>query len=208
MELKNNNQPIEKIVKKGIKPLEEKRQIRLAGYLEKESTAKSFKTLLQVKKMIAQNLPKDQTFISEDIIYIFKSLQEDYKRFAYKREEDVIIELENWKGKDTIEIYKGFTNDFILTEHRKNKETLEVDTSKHEVSNVDVNRILFWIKKWEIGESHKCYDFAEIIGVKDWETIWKKRTDIYFKKYYFPLKCLEYIGIIKYGGHGLITRIK
>ena len=204
----NRNIEKEIILKEGIKPSEKKRLSKLRNYLDRESTAKSFKTFLQVKIKQTENLPKNEVYSREELIWILKELQGKYKEFSKTQREKVEIILEGWKGKDTIEIYKGFTNDFKLTEHRKDKETGEIKTSTHEVSNQDVNRILFWIKKWKIGESHKCYDFAEVLGVEDWETIWKKRTEIYFKLYYYPLKTLEKIGIIEYSGRGVITRIK
>jgi len=67
---------------------------------------------------------------------------------------------------------------------------------------------LFWIKKWKVGENHKCYDVAEVLGFKDWKEIWKNRTDVYFPLYYYPVKILEALKIIKYGGRGKITRLK
>lgn len=207
MEFGSRNIEIEKIVKKGMTPTQQKRQLRLESYMNKESKAKSFKQLLQVKKMIAKNLPKAD-YSREDILWMFEDLQRALKRFEKTTRNSVFMEIEGWKGKDVIEIYGGFKENFTIIEHRKNKETGDSETSKHEVSNKDINRLLFWIKKWEIGEAHKYYDFADILGVDNWETVWKRRTDIYFKLYYYPLKVLEAIGIIGYSGRGLVTKIK
>ena len=143
---------------------------------------------------------------------------EVYLRELYKQVKEVEKEtnkpcveieiVEGWKGKDNIEIFKGFTEDFVIKRHQKEKSTGEIKSSSHTIPFEDVNRLLYFIKKWKVGESRKCYDFAEIIGEKDWKEVWKKRTDVYFPLYYYPIKCLEKIGIIKYSGKGVITRLK
>lgn len=126
-----------------------------------------------------------------------------------KKNTDIVtLEILGWKGKDILEIYKGFDNEFILLEHRKSKETKEIETTKHNVSSENVNRLLNFIKTWKIGEVHNCYYFTETLGEKDWAEIRKKRTNLYFPCYYYPLKCLEIMGIVRYSSGEKITRLK
>ena len=139
-----------------------------------------------------------------------QELYRKYMEFETKKKEPLIeIEIvEGWKGIDNIEIFQGFTNDFIIKSHSKDKETSKVSTTTHKIKREGVNRILFWIKKWKVGEKHKCYDFAEILGEKDWKEVWKKRMDVYFPEYYYPVKILEAMGFIKYYGRESVERIK
>lgn len=172
--------------------------------LRKKSSSKTFSGWLVSK--LRQALKNENKEMSILISEIYKK----YNEF-HKKEEIPLIDIEiieGWKGADNISIYKGFENDFIIKQHTKDKETKEVTTTTHKVSHENVNRILFYIKKWEIGESHKCYDFAKIIGENDWKEVWKKRMEVYFPLYYFPIKILEELKVIRYSGRGVITRIK
>ena len=137
-------------------------------------------------------------------------LQEIYKKYKeYTNKNAITIEIiDGWKGKDSIKIENRFDEDVVILSHIKDKETNEVTTSKHIVTKENINNMLTFISYWEINETHKCYDFAEMLGCKDWKEVWKERTDIYFPKYYFPLKFLEAVGLIKYSGKGKVTRIK
>ena len=195
------SRPVEEIVKKGMKPSEQKKKVRELRYLQKESNAKNFENWVKTRIQLASLNEDKETEI------ILNSVLSKYREFKRDQKENVVIEVKGWKGKDAIEIYKGFTNNFTILEHRKDKETGEVETATHEVSNEDVNRLLFFIKKWEIGETRKCYDFAEALGLPNWQEIWRKRTKVYFKLYYFPIKCLEAMKIINYSGRGTITRL-
>jgi len=115
--------------------------------------------------------------------------------------------VEGWKGLDTLDIWKGVTNDFLIESHTKDKETNEITTLRHTILNEDVNKIIKFIRTWKINESHSCYDFAEVLGFKDWKSLWKERK-IYFKEYYYPIKILERLKLIKYSGRGKITKLK
>ena len=170
----------------------------------KKSSAKTFVGWLIGKIKQAKN---DE---NPEIMRLLMSIHEKYIELEKKRFQPVIeLEIiEGWKGKDFIKVYEGFTNNFIIKSHTKNKETGDITTQTHQIPYEDVNKILFWIKRWKVGETHKCYDFAKIIGEKDWKEVWKKRTDVYFPLYYYPIKILESIGIIKYSGRGTITKIK
>ena len=115
--------------------------------------------------------------------------------------------IDGWKGKDKIEVYKGFDDDFRIKEHIKDKETGEVNEHIVEVKKEDLNRMIGLIKGLNFNEPVKCYDIAEKLGYSSWKELWKERQE-YFRRYYHPLKCLEAIGLIKYGGRGIITKIK
>lgn len=144
-----------------------------------------------------------------ELCMVLQTCYNKYMDFA-KTNERTLIELEiidGWKGQDLIQIHKGFNSNFLIKTHNKDKETGKVTTSNHEIPYENVNKLLFFIKKWEIGEKHKCYEFTELLGEKTWEDVIGKRTKIYFPLYYFPIKILEKLKIIKYSGRGVITRI-
>lgn len=111
-----------------------------------------------------------------------------------------------WKGKDILGVY-GFQDDFILLEHRKDKDTGEVVTIRHPIAHEDVNKLFLWIKRWNLLETKYCHEFAPYLGYSDWKALWKERKE-YFNKYYYPIKILESLKIIRYSGRGEITRIK
>ena len=108
------------------------------------------------------------------------------------------------------EIWKfggGFDRDFIVKEKIKDKDTHRVYSRTLKIKRKWVNFLLFWIKRWKILETHKCYDFALYLGYSDWKSLWKERKE-YFERYYYPVKVLEAMGVIRYSGKGEITRIR
>ncbi len=129
-----------------------------------------------------------------------------YKEYHPKNINKVEI-LDGWKGKDNIEVFRNFEEDFTIITHQKDKEGEVMKVTK-QVSKNDVNRILNYILTWKIEEQHKCYDFSNILGETNWQEVWKKRTEVYFNKYYYPIKVLEALGIIKYSGKGVVTRLR
>lgn len=148
---------------------------------------------------------------NSEMMLVFTEILNAYNYFEpendSKKERIINITLEGWKGDGNIDIYKGFTNNFIIIEHIKDKETEDIKEIKHEVSNINLNKLLFIIKKWTMGESHSCYELANMLGF-EWKDLWANRVEDYFPKYYYPIKVLEKIGIISYSGNGKITRIK
>ena len=124
--------------------------------LKKKSSSKTFKGLLlgDMKKAINSN--------NRDVAALIQHYYKKYMEF-HKIESKQLVEIEiveGWKGIDSIDIFMGFTEDFIIKRHQKDKETGEVTESSHSIPHENVNRLLYFIKKWEKGESHKCYDFA------------------------------------------------
>ncbi len=146
---------------------------------------------------------------NHEVMHLLVNIYEKYMELEKRRLQPIIeVEIiEGWKGIDNIELFRGFENDFVIKSHTKNKETGEVTTQTHQIEVGRVNTLFFWIKQWKLRETHRCYDFAEKLGYKEWKELWKERKQ-YFELYYFPIKCLEAMGIIKYGGRGEITRIK
>ncbi|HDK42162.1 MAG TPA: hypothetical protein ENG87_02180 [Candidatus Pacearchaeota archaeon] len=144
-----------------------------------------------------------------EMAFLFQELYKQIRNMETTEKKPLIaIEIiEGWKGIDNIELFRGFENDFVIKSHTKNKDTGEVTTQTYQIGAERVNTLFFWIKKWKLGETHKCYDFAEKLGYKEWKNLWKERKQ-YFEKYYYPIKVLEALGIVKYSGKGDITRIK
>lgn len=146
------------------------------------------------------------TYTPLELKQVFEECLTKYNELK-KNSDIVTLELQGWKGKDLIEVDE-FDSDFVLLEHRKEKDSNEVETITHKIPKENVNRLYKFIKSWKLKESRECYDFTEILGQKEWAEVWKKRTDVYFPLYYYPIKCLEHLKIIKYSGRGKITRLK
>lgn len=170
-------------------------------FIKRKTNSKTFRGYLNG---LIQKANKDKN--KEMVIFLEEILNKFNEFYPQKIVKSEIEILNGWKGKGGLEIYRGFENDIIIKEHIKNKEG-EVSESNHTIPQENVNRIIFYIKKWEIGESHKCYDFSEIIGEPNWQEVWKKRTKVYFLKYYYPIKILEALNIIHYSSKGVITRL-
>ena len=174
-----------------------------SNILKKKTNAKTFAGWLIGKTKQARNEN------NPEVMHLLTSIYEKYMELEKRRLQPVIeLEIiEGWKGIDNIELFRGFENDFVIKSHTKNKETGEVTTQTHQIKVEKVNTLFFWIKQWKLRETHKCYDFAEKLGYKEWKDLWKERKQ-YFEKYYHPIKILEKLGIIKYSGRGNTTRIK
>ena len=126
------------------------------------------------------------------------------------------IPNEAWKGKDKIDILLMDGGDWQIIEHRKDKVTGIVKETTKYATNENVKKL------WEI-ISHE-YEKDEPIKAKElWMDIIDEydlvgvhrnsfnggtnRTLYYFPYYYYPLKVLEHMTCIEYGGSGIIRRI-
>lgn len=168
------------------------------------SEAKTFKGLLQ---SMIQQAKKSKVIVNPtDLSYILEELLIKYKELEEKPFRNKIDIIDGWKSQGSLEIYKGFDKDFIIVQHIKDKKTGIIDKHEKTIKKEDVNRIARFINTWKVGESKKCYDFAQVCGFADWKSLWKERK-IYFEKYYFPCKILEALKIIEYSGRGKITRL-
>ena len=172
------------------------------GFSKRSTNAKTFRGFLSGCLQKARN--DENSEMSIFIEELIKKFNEFYPQEIVKNEIKIIS---GWKGEGSIDIYKGFEDDFIIREFIKDKGTGAVSSVLHHVFKADVNRLLFWIKDWKLNESHICYDFAPKLGYDNWEDLWKVRKK-YFSLYYYPIKVLEALGIIDYTGRGTITRIK
>jgi len=178
-------------------------------FLERETMAKSLITFIQAQLNILKSKKDEfkEGFSYSEVINMWEDLLDKGKELNELKTKIVELELVGWKGKDNIEVYKFFDNTFVLKEHRKDKETGDVVSVTHEIPPEKVNRLLNWINRWKVGETHKCYDFALFLGYSSWKDLWRERK-IYFSDYYFPIKILEIIGVITYSGRGTIQRFK
>jgi hypothetical protein len=133
---------------------------------------------------------------------ILKKFKEFYPRKIIRNEIKII---DGWKGVGTTEIYRGFIGDFRIVEYIKDKETGEIEETYKDIKKEDVNKMILIVKSLEIGTDYKCYYIANKMGW-NWKDLWRERQ-IYFKTYYYPIKILEALKIIMYGGRGTITRL-
>ena len=183
--------------------------------LRKKSSAKTPSGLLLVH---AQNHLRKKNF---EFAYYLQEIYKQVKAMETSnrlRNQKAVVEieiLEGWKGIDNLEMFLGFDADFIIKSHQKNKETGEVTTQTHQITRLAVNTVLSLIKQEEIGKMVGYRDFVPKIMKKYDLKIslnsfngGKNRTRYYFPKYYYPIKILEALNLIKYSGRGDITRIK
>lgn len=189
--------PRERIVREGLD----------RSLLRKKGNAKTFPGRLL---SMLQKARKDKNF--ETAMF----LQEIYHIYQeYTPSKINSVELIGWKGKDQIEIFKDFENDFRIIEHRKNKEG-EVEKIYKEIPKENVNdmkHLLF--SKIQKNEAMFYSDVARLLMLKHGLKIpldsfngGKNRAQYYFPLYYYPIKILEAMQIIKYSARGKITRIK
>lgn len=163
--------------------------------------SETFKGYLQGRIQVARNSNnKELEMLYSEVLKKFNSFYPD------KIIKNEIRIIDGWKGIGTIEIYKGFENNFRIVEYIKDKESGEVEEHYKEIKKEDVNRMIFIIKNLEIGVEYKCYYIAKKLGWNSWKDLWRERK-LYFKEYYFPVKILEAMKIIRYGGRGNITRL-
>ena len=206
IETPNFYRDIERIEGKSERPL-----ISPKNEKKYSSSAKSVKGLilgLLAKFRADLKHTPDLKYTPNELITIFEESLRKYEDVKYAKKLITIDIIEGWQnGTDKLDIWKGITNDFLIESHAKSKEDGTVNTNRYEIKHEAVNKLLFYIKSWQVGESHKCYDFAEVLGFQTWKDLWRERK-IYFSDYYFVVKILEKLGLIKYSGRGTITRFK
>ena len=128
-----------------------------------------------------------------------------------------IIEIEGWKGKDNINIEKKGEN-WVIIEHRKNKETGQITKNKHIISRNSVRVIWKIIKELcpHVNDKTKYREIvSKLIDYYKWENFdldsfngGRNRSKKFFPYYYYPIKVLEKYKFIDYSGVGIITLIK
>ncbi len=165
-------------------------------------------------------IKKLHTKVPNEYILVLQNLYREIKNLEVSEELKskpfVEIEIvEGWKGIDSLEFFKGFNANFIIKSHQKDKETGEVTTQTHQITSYAINIALSLIKQQRVGEIIKYREFIPKVMKKYNLKIslnsfngGKNRTKHYFPKYYYPIKILETLNIIKYSGRGDITRLK
>ena len=129
-----------------------------------------------------------------------------------------IIELDGWKGKDNIHISQEVDNDmsvWFVREHRKDKESGEIGKNVHKILNNDVMFIRKLIQeRTEGGRKTKYRELVlDLITSKHLPISLEEfnggrnRAKFYFPLYYYPLKILEHLKEIRYGGRGTVVRL-
>jgi len=201
----------ETILKKGMKPAEQKRQLRLESYMDKESKAKTIIGLLQARKMISDNLPKDATFSKEDIIWMFKDILEKAK----KLEKVGTVDEKGWRGKSSIEFIKE-PNRVLVNRYKRLDKDEEPKKVVIELSKQEINACLSVLGKIQIGDSieskqifmgmsrilqlgHTSWDS----GVKPFET-----DRILHNRWTTLLAFMETEELIKYSRRGKVKLLK
>lgn len=126
-----------------------------------------------------------------------------------------LVESEGWKGKSETETIEE-VDCWILREWRKHKHTGEHYFEEHKVPKKNVEILQNIIEQCRPREEYGAYflwrkliqeyKLAQIEGMEE-ETILqffngsKFRTKYYFPLYYRPMKILEDLGVIWYGGN-------
>jgi hypothetical protein len=140
-----------------------------------------------------------------------ESLRKENKELKEKLRQ---ITVDGWKGKDRITIGKIGT-EWIVEEHRKDKQSGEVYNGVHTIPEMNVINLLQMLQKYKIGEKTKYRELVpKIIELYKLPVEMEEfnggrnRSKYYFLYYYYPIKILESEGYIEYGGRGSIRRIK
>ncbi len=118
-----------------------------------------------------------------------------------------------WKGTSGVNIIED-KDEYIIKEHRKTKSN-KILKEIHTISKASVNMSLTIIKA-NLNRDDETNYREVVAGLKgilnlkvsiDAFNGGYNRSKYYFKYYYYQMKVLEYLKIIKYGGRGKITLI-
>jgi hypothetical protein len=200
VELKNQHEVIEKIEVRHFKPTKTRLEI-----VNRTTKAKTFRSWMEKSiTLLNYDKNKENALIFEDILKKYNEFNPIFQEKNLKLEIEV---LGGWKGVSDTRIYRGFDNNIRILIPQKDKLTGQIKKSPKEVLKEDINRMIKIIKNLELNKVYTCYEIVNMMGL-DWkEDVWKNRTKVYFKMYYFPLKILEASKLIQYGD-GTIKRIK
>ena len=154
---------------------------------------------------------------SNDItVFEHKLTDEEYNDIVNR------IDIDGWKGKDTLEISEGIDY-YRVTEHRKNKETGKVSSPEHIIPAGNVNALWNILCNYDVSEKVRyrvlvrrlCETFRfahdEELELSDMINAFNGgsyRSKYYFPYYYYPLKILEFQEKVKYFGRGGAMRLQ
>ena len=116
------------------------------------------------------------------------------------------VKLESWKGKDKMKMYEEI-DQWVIEQHRKERDSEEVATIRTTVPKQNVDYIIIRIGELEYEKEYVPSELSFIFFDMDWKELWKERN-IYFKRYYYPLKICAYLGLIDYDSKGRVRRLK
>ena len=127
------------------------------------------------------------------------------------------IDVYGWKGQGDLSI-EAVEESYIVKEHRKCKESGDVETVEHVIPKKNVE--FLWDLLKTVCEPNKKYSykyvvsrFVDFTNIHEQEGLTKEqmvesfnggrnRARWYFPHYYYPIKILENLGKIKYFGRG------
>ncbi len=164
----------------------------------------------EVISYMKKNSPKDNGLFCYELVHAGIK-----KALILKEEELKKINLEPWQGKDKLQ-YTKEGSDWVITEHRKDRESGEVAYITHTIKQTDLVEVWRCIQtRIDIGEKTTSKKIGlDIIQKKrlpiSIDELWggKNRNLYLFPLVYYPLKILQEKKYIRYNGRGGIVRLK
>ena len=211
--IKAENKGTETIVKKG----------EYTDILKKRSSEKSYRGWIIGK--IKEFTQRGNVLVSDlEARAIFKACLDKYNQ--YHPERKAIIELSRFKGISNLK-FDVFPDKIEVRTWRKVENpngTIENKEMKHVVLKQHLIFVLKAFERLSLGKRCKTREFAEIWARENgiWVNVEGKRIfdekgfnysnisgcRATFFMMYYPLKCLEYFGAIRYEKSGYITKLK
>lgn len=145
-----------------------------------------------------------QEFRAQVVEYLLNEI-EKYKKAN-------LVTLQSWKGVSGYEIHSG-PQFYRVVEYRKDKKTGEVKDSYTDVPKENVEFMRNLLKQFPQKTRYRDV-VPELIKQRripcDLEAFngGTNRSAYYFPLYYYPIKILEWLKEIEYGGQGTITKLK
>lgn len=182
---------------------------------------KEFKTALLGKIAWLRN-KENKVFTAVEVKILIEELLNNYEKFNLELKSRV--ELKSWKGKSGLTIFH-MPRIFQVIEFRKDTPTSKPKELKHNISIIDVNRVLNTLQKLELNKRYKvreiCRDIIDTDSLKekeftefyddlenfDYPKLFGTRK-VYLNKFYYCFKIAEWLGYITYSKKGVIIRIK
>ncbi len=166
----------------------------------------------------------------EEIEMQHYKIQADVNNKEIKKLQKRIVELEQenkgltnpnrniigWKGTNSLALKKLDDNEWLITEYRRAKKSGKIYESNHYISIQHVKNIWKIIQMLTDKENPETYYRAVVrsilikynIGLDiDSFNGGRNRSKYLFPLYYYPIKILEYLKHIEYGGRGTIKRL-
>jgi len=143
---------------------------------------------------------KDFILTNHELLFLFESVYKDIKNLEISTQ----VQLDSWKGKSGIQVFKYFDN-FIVVTHQKFDQDSEQKEVTREIKRDEINRVIWAINKLNNGEKIKTRDIGELVYKKNWDKIFADRYT--HTQFNLILRLLDFYGIIHYRG-GLTKVLK